>query len=272
MRKVYSDADIRNLVADWSEEIRKNFLREPLFYELLEGTQSQAERKKWIEDYVKTEIFIRANTLMEDGAYKVLVDAPDGRHEFNSAEEFTDWILRRKEHYGSGDVERGYMRALVSDLEDVLRSVKSRIDEEARNLLSDIFHDSLVLSHTSDIYPGLYDRYIVFAEETKSGHSLFKILIKEGSTDEGFVYSEIVLDIDLGVPARAFNNLPEFGKRCIGHLVARVFEEYRDIYQLDRGTIIKDPILEKKACLEGVKGVLEELQERRLSLSQSMGM
>lgn len=221
---------------------------------------------------MEAEIFARTNALMEEGRKKVVVEALDGRHEFNSAEEFTDWILRRKEHYGSGDVERGYMKALVSDLEDVLKDVKSRIDRDVRNLLGDIFHNSLVLSHTSDIYPGLYDRYKFSAEETELGHSLFKILIKEGSTDEGSVYSEIVLGIDSRVPAKDFNKLSNLDKRCIGYLVARVFEEYRDIYPLDRGTSIEDHGLAKIVYEEGVKGVLEELEERRLSLSQSMGI
>jgi len=270
MRKVYSDTDIRSMVADWSEEIRREFLRESVFYKLLEGTQSQTERRKWIEDYVYAEIFIRANTLIEEGRGKVVVDALDGRREFNSAEEFTDWILRRKEHYGSGDVERGYMSAFVSDLEDLLKSVKSRIDEEVRNLLSDIFYDSLVLSHISDIYPGLKGSYKVFAEETGLGHSLFKILIREGSTDEGPIYSEIVLDMDSSVPAKAFNKLPNSHKAYVGYLIARVFEEYREVYPLDRGTSIKDKELEAIACEEGVEGVLRKLEERKLSLSQSL--
>lgn len=272
MRKVYSDTDIRSMVADWSEEIEREFLREPVFYKLLEGTQSQTERRELIEDYVYAKIFIRANTLIEEGRGKVEVDALDGRHEFNSAEEFTDWILRRKEHYGSGDVERGYMSAFVSDLEDLLKSVKSRIDEKVRNLLSDIFHDSLVLSHTSDIYPGLKGSYKVFAEETELGHSLFKILIREGSTDEGSVCSEISLEMDSHVPAKAFNELPNSHKAYVGYLIARVFEEYREVYPLDRGVSIKDKELEAIAYEEGVKGVLRELEDRKLSLSQSMGM
>lgn len=264
MRKVYSDTDIRDMVAGWWEEIRKNFLKEPVFYKLLEGTQSPTERRQWIEDYVKGEILYMSLKLIEENARKVLVSTVDGRHEFNSAEEFRDWILSRKEHYG--------ISAWASDLENTLKKVESRIDNEVRNFLGDIFHDSLVLSAGSDIYPGLYDRYIVFAEKTKSGHSLFQIFIKEGSSDAGPVYSDIVLGLDLSYPAEAFNKLPDIVKEYVGYLIARVIEEYRELYPLERGTIIKDEILEKIAYEEGVKGVLRELQERKLSLRPSMGV